>query len=57
MAPAAFYLFTKTEYIAEKKVFSYDWGDKRKIETEPVGDTKKRISEVFRGLKKKKTLA
>ena len=33
--------------------FSYDWGGKRKIETVAVGDTKKRVSEVFRGLEKK----
>ena len=30
----------------------YDWGDKSKIETGAVGDSKKNISEVFRGLEK-----
>ena len=34
------------------KASFYDLGDKRKIETEAVGDTSKRISEVFRGLEK-----
>ena len=32
------------------KAFCYDWVDKRTIETGNVGDTKKRISEVFWGL-------
>ena len=34
------------------KAFCYDWRDKRKIETGAVGDTKKRVSEVFQGLEK-----
>ena len=31
------------------KAFCYDWGDKRKIETRAGSDTKKHVSEVFRG--------
>ena len=42
----------KTEDADESKMFCYDWGDKRKIETEAVGDSKKRVSEVFQGLEK-----
>ena len=34
------------------KAFCYDWGYRREIETEVVGDTKKCISEVIRGLEK-----
>ena len=41
-----------TEDTDERKAFCYDWGHKRKIETRAVGDTKKRISEIFRGLRK-----
>ena len=32
--------------------FFYDCGDKKKFETGAVGDTKKRVSEVYRGLEK-----
>ena len=39
-------------YDIEMKAFSYNWGDKRKIETRAVVDGKKRVSEVFRGLEK-----
>ena len=35
----------------ERKAFCYDWADKRKIETGAVGDTKRRVSEVFRELR------
>ena len=42
----------KTENTDQWKAFSYDWGDKRKIETGAVGDTKKRASGVLWGLKK-----
>ena len=40
--PADFFSFSlrKTEDTDERKAFCYDWGDKGKIETEPVGDTK-----------------
>ena len=34
-------------------MFCVDWGDKRKIETLAVDDTKKRVSEMFRGLEKR----
>ena len=47
-------------YDIEIKVQSfqcYDLGDKRKIKTEAVGDTKKCFSELFRGLKKKKRIS
>ena len=44
--------FPKTKDTNEMKVFCYDWGHKRKIETEAVGGTKKLISEGFRGLEK-----
>ena len=36
-----------------RKGFCYDEGDKRKIETGAVGDTKKRVSDVFPGFKKR----
>ena len=42
----------KTKVSDERKAFCYDWRDKRKIETEAVGDIKKRVSEVFLGLEK-----
>ena len=42
----------KTEDTDERKAFCCDWEDKRKIETGAVGDTRKRVSEVFRGLEK-----
>ena len=34
------------------KSICYDWGDKRYFETRAVGDTKKRVWEVFWGLEK-----
>ena len=42
-------------YDIERKAFCYDWGDKN-IETEVVGDTKKRVSDrkKFRKFEKKK---
>ena len=40
----------KTKDTDERKAFFYHWGDKRKIETGAIGDTKKRVSEVFREL-------
>ena len=48
LASADFFLFPKTEDTDERKVFCYNGEDKRKIETEATGDTKKRVSEVFR---------
>ena len=51
--PCWLFPLPKTEDLYERKAFYYDWGDKRKIETEAVGDTKKGVSEVFPGLKKK----
>ena len=42
----------KTEDTDEIKAFCSDWEDKRKIETGFIGDIKKAISEVFRGLEK-----
>ena len=53
LAPADFFLFPKTEDTGERKAFCYDWEDKLIVETGAVGDTKKCVSEVFRGLKKK----
>ena len=50
LAPADFYLFPKLK--APMKVFYYDWGDKWKIETGALGDTKKYVSEAFRRLEK-----
>ena len=35
---------------------SYNWGDKIKIETGAVGDTKTHVTEFFRGLVKKSRL-
>ena len=50
---ANFFLFPKLNANTdERKAFCYDWGDKRKIETGAVGDTRKGISEVFRVLEK-----
>ena len=43
---------SKTKDTDERKVFCYDWGNKRKIERGVVGDTKKRLSEGFRELEK-----
>ena len=34
----------KTEDTDERKALCYDWGDKRKIETGAIGDTKKHLS-------------
>ena len=45
----------KTEDTDERKAFCNDWEDKRKIETRAVGDTRKRVSEMFRGLEKSLT--
>ena len=42
---------TRTQ-VSQWKALCYDWADKRKIETRAVGDTKKRISQVFRVLQK-----
>ena len=39
-------------YDIERKAFCYDWWDKGNILTEAVGDTKKRVSEVFLGFEK-----
>ena len=47
-----FFLFPKTEDTDERKAFCYDWGDKTEIRTEAVGDAKKQVSELFRGLEK-----
>lgn len=47
--PADFYLLSKTEDPEERKAFSYDWVDKRDIAAAAVSDTKKRVSEMFRG--------
>ena len=38
---------TETEDINEKIAFCYDWGDKRKLVTEAIGDTEKRVSEYY----------
>ena len=50
LGPRWFFLHPKSGDIDERQAFCYDWGDKRKLETGAVGDTKKRVSEVFRGL-------
>ena len=47
------FFLSKTKDNDEKKAFCCAWGEKKNIETEAVGDTKKRISEVVQGLKKK----
>ena len=44
--------FSSSQNIIQNQGFCYNWGNKRKIETEAVGDTKKSVSEVFRGLEK-----
>ena len=41
-----------TAQSSQWKVFCYDLGDKRKIETGAVSDTKICVSDVFRGLEK-----
>ena len=41
------------EFLGEHQLKGSDWADKRKIETETVGDIKKKVLEVFRGLGKK----
>ena len=51
LARADFFLFLKLKSTDESKACFRDWGDKRKIKTGAVGDTKKRFS-VFRGLEK-----
>ena len=48
--PRLLFPLSKTKDIDERKAFCYNWGDKRKIETRTIGDTKKHISEVFRQL-------
>ena len=53
LAPADFFLYPKTEDTHGRKAFYYDWGDKIIIETGAVGDTEKRVSEVFRGVEKR----
>ena len=50
LGPAEFFLFRQLK--TPTKAFCYDWGDKRKIETGAICDTKKCVSEVFRGLEK-----
>ena len=46
--------YHKTEDSDERKAYCYDWRDKRKIETQAVGDTKMRLSEMFREVEKKR---
>ena len=50
--PQPLFPLPKTEDTDLRKAFCFDWGDQRKIETRAVDDTKKRVSEVFRGLEK-----
>ena len=52
LGPRWLFPLSKTEDTDKRKVFFYNWGDKRKIETGAVGVTKKRVSKVFRGLGK-----
>ena len=52
LAPADFFLFSKLKTLVKGKHFAAT-GEIKKIETGTVGDTKKRISEVFRGLEKR----
>ena len=52
IGPRWLFSLPKTEDTDERKTFCYDWGDGRKTETGAVGDTKQRVSEVFRGLEK-----
>ena len=53
LASAEFFLFSELKTPIKWKAFCYDWGDKNKIETAAVGNTKKLVSEVFRGLEKR----
>ena len=48
--PADCFLFQKLKTALKRKRFAAI--DKRKIETEAAGGTKKRVSKVFRGLEK-----
>ena len=48
--------FFKTEDNDERKAVCCDWGDKRKFEIVAIGDTKERVSEVFRALEKMRRL-
>ena len=53
LGPLWLFPLPKTEDTNKRKVACYDWGEKkknRKIETRTVGDTNKRVSEVFWGL-------
>ena len=50
LVPRWLFAFPKTEDIDKRKAFRHDWGDKRNIVTEAVGNIKKRISEVYLGL-------
>ena len=53
LAPADFFFFPKLKTKSKRKAFStIKRKIKRQIETEAVGDTKERVSEVFRGLEK-----
>ena len=56
LCPPWLFTLLKTGATDIRNAFYYDWRDKRKIETGAVGNTKKCISEEFRGLEKK-TLA
>ena len=53
LVPADFFLFPKLKTPIKGNRFATFWGDKRKIETGAVGDTKKSVSEGFRGLEKR----
>ena len=44
--PRWLFPLAKTEGTDWRKSFCYDWGDKRKIQTGAVGDTKKCVSEM-----------
>ena len=52
LVPAKFCSLPKTEDTDERKTVCYDREDKRKIETGAVGDTIRRVSEVFREMGK-----
>ena len=49
-ALADFFLFPEAEVTDERKEFSNDWANKKNIGIGALDDTKKRVSEVFRGL-------
>ena len=44
LGPCLFFPLPKVEDTDTRKAFCCDWGNKRKIETGAVGDTKKRVS-------------